>query len=61
MQRIDRETAAGTSERVYEVEAHDHLGRPLRAVQGDGVRTSWTYDLVTERLLRLQTSVRSDG
>lgn len=54
--RIDRETAAGTEERVYLVEAHDHLGRPVRAVQGDGVRTSWTYDVITERLLRLQTT-----
>ena len=56
VQRIDRETAAGTSECVYAVEEHDHLGRPLRVVQGDAVRTSWTYDVITERLLRLQST-----
>ena len=55
-QRIDRETAAGTHECVYEVEAYDHRGRAIRARQGDAVRTAAAYDVVTERLLRLQST-----
>ena len=56
LQRIERETAAGTREQVYEAEDFDHLGRPRRVQQGDAVRTAFTYDVITERLLRLQTT-----
>ncbi|MFO0636197.1 MAG: hypothetical protein U0168_25470 [Nannocystaceae bacterium] len=55
LQRIERESAAGTNERVYEASAFDHRRRPLAVEQGDAVRTSFAYDVVTERLLRLQT------
>ncbi len=55
LQRIDRETAAGTAERVYEADDFDHLGRPLTVHQAGAVRTSYAYDPATERLLRLQS------
>ncbi|MBK8718436.1 MAG: hypothetical protein IPN32_27470 [Deltaproteobacteria bacterium] len=56
LERIDRETAAGTHERVYEAEDFDHLGRPRSVRHGEhAARTSFTYDPVTERLLRLQS------
>jgi RHS repeat-associated protein len=55
LRRIDRETAAGTTERVYEADDFDHLGRPRTVHHGDAARTSFTYDPVTERLLRLQS------
>ena len=56
LKRIDRETAAGTHERVYEAEDFDHLGRPTAVRQGESAaRTSFTYDPVTERLLRMQS------
>ncbi|HWB74066.1 MAG TPA: SpvB/TcaC N-terminal domain-containing protein [Nannocystaceae bacterium] len=56
VRRIDRETAAGTKERVLEVEEFDAYGRPTRLRQGEAAVTRSTYDVVTERLLRLQTS-----
>ena len=55
LRRIDRETAAGTTERVYEADDFDHLGRPRAVHHGDdAAHTRLSYDPITERLVRLQ-------
>jgi RHS repeat-associated protein len=55
LRRLDRETAAGTTERVYEADDFDERGRPRTVHHGDAATSTSTYDPVTERLLRLQS------
>ncbi len=55
LDRVERDDSSGTS-LAYAVDSFDPLGRPLDVRHGEAARTQYSYDAVTERLVRLRTT-----
>ncbi|HET6585588.1 MAG TPA: hypothetical protein VFG69_19145, partial [Nannocystaceae bacterium] len=55
LDRVERDDSNGTA-LAYAVDSFDPLGRPLDVRHGEAARTHYSYDAVTERLVRLRTT-----